>query len=64
MIENAMTFTELISRYDVGLRGRYFALFSDAYRRCDLRRNHDWSELESMISWLADLDPQRWIFSL
>ena len=58
MIENAMTFTELISRYDVGRsEGVILRYLSDAYRmmRQVIPEEIMTEELESMISWLADL---------
>ena len=58
MIENAMTFTELISRYDVGRsEGVILRYLSDAYRmmRQVIPEEIMTDELESMISWLADL---------
>ena len=58
MIENAMTFTELISRYDVGRsEGVILRYLSDAYRmmRQVIPEEIMTAELESMISWLADL---------
>lgn len=58
MIENAMTFTELISRYDVGRsEGVILRYLSDAYRmmRQVIPEEIVTEELESMISWLADL---------
>ena len=58
MIENAMTFTELISRYDVGRsEGVILRYLSDAYRmmRQVIPAEIMTEELESMISWLADL---------
>ena len=58
MIENAMTFTELISRYDVGRsEGVILRYLSDAYRmmRQVIPEEIMTEELEAMISWLADL---------
>ena len=58
MIENAMTFTELISRYDVGRsEGVILRYLSDAYRmmRQVIPEEIMTEELDSMISWLADL---------
>lgn len=58
MIENAMTFTELISRYDVGRsEGVILRYLTDAYRmmRQVIPEEIMTEELESMISWLADL---------
>ena len=58
MIENAMTFTELISRYDVGRsEGVILRYLSDAYRmmRQVIPEEIMTEEFESMISWLADL---------
>ena len=58
MIENAMTFTELISHYDVGRsEGVILRYLSDAYRmmRQVIPEEIMTEELESMISWLADL---------
>ena len=58
MIENAMTFTELISRYDVGRsEGVILRYLSDAYRmmRQVIPEEIMTEELESMNSWLADL---------
>ena len=58
MIENAMTFTELISRYDVGRsEGVILRYLSDAYRmmRQVIPEEIITEELDSMISWLADL---------
>lgn len=58
MIENAMTFTELISRYDVGRsEGVILRYLSDAYRMMHqvIPEEIMTEELESMISWLADL---------
>ena len=58
MIENAMTFTELISRYDVGRsEGVILRYLSDAYRmmRQVIPEEIMTEELASMISWLADL---------
>ena len=58
MIENAMTFTELISRYDVGRsEGVILRYLTDAYRmmRQVIPEEIMTEEFESMISWLADL---------
>ena len=58
MIENAMTFTELISRYEVGRsEGVILRYLSDAYRmmRQVIPEEIMTEELEAMISWLADL---------
>lgn len=58
MVENAMTFTELISRYDLGRsEGVVLRYLSDAYRamRQVIPESAVTDEVESIIGWLGEL---------
>ena len=58
MVENAMTFTELVSRYDVGRsEGVVLRYLTDAYRalRQIVPESMQTDEVRSIVEWLAAL---------
>lgn len=58
MVENAMTFSDLVSRYDLGRsEGVVLRYLSDAYRalRQVVPEEHRTTEVAELIGWLGDL---------